>query len=538
MAFFSFILFALVAAPDFVEKLPVSDGVYKYYVGRSGPFSNERDAVNAATADAIEQATREFGFSTQINKETYESLQKTSSTARIKELSKEVQLKGFEQIKFHKESKKGSIEVWILFRYPLAEIQKEKRRLQEQKVEEKSIEFSTVGDSSTKISTIVEVISEPSATVLIDGEIYGKTPLRIINQITPGSHKIRFESDSFESVEEELIVPSNNPVKVRKVLIRSSGKLRINTNPPNALIGVNGQIVGNSPTDTITLPAGEKVSVQASHAESEKYSQEVDITKGEIRELNIDLPLKPSQLSLQTEPSGAMVELSGSFLQTPVQKHEIEPGTYEMRISKEGYLDRTEKITLRGGEHQILPTITLRSLTEEEIRLRDFPWVAGLDIGFGNSPISGVNLLTSRLSGSIEKRFYGFLGVRGSVGYIYGADGGGLKQNKKIQGWEFAGGVPFYYRNFFIGPEGGYLIGSYSEKIFETILIGTKQQIGTQESDFNSLFYGGFFGYEQWFSPHSKWGWKFQVSVRKYQSLDDLEGSWMFIGSGGLNYRF
>jgi len=88
--------FLFVGQADFVNNPPVSDGVYNFYVGRSGPFSNERDAVNAATANAIESAIRStFGFSTQITKEAYESLQTTASTARIRELSKEVQLKSF-----------------------------------------------------------------------------------------------------------------------------------------------------------------------------------------------------------------------------------------------------------------------------------------------------------------------------------------------------------------------------------------------------------------------------------------------------------
>ncbi len=107
---------------------------YKFYVGRSANAKSQENGILLATQDAYRQSIREnFGIKVRVNTKLLETLKKTIYSKEIQEVSNEIKLTGFERRKIHIEKKGETFYVWVLFRYSLKEIEREKERIKNQK---------------------------------------------------------------------------------------------------------------------------------------------------------------------------------------------------------------------------------------------------------------------------------------------------------------------------------------------------------------------------------------------------------------------
>jgi hypothetical protein len=118
--------------PDWVEHFDREDSNYRYYVGRSGPVGTEVAAVQQATWDAIETATREnYGVTLEVTSSSYESESSSSETKHSLSQSDRVSLKEFENVDqfVEKMGEAGHYTAWVKFRYSKRAIEREKERL-------------------------------------------------------------------------------------------------------------------------------------------------------------------------------------------------------------------------------------------------------------------------------------------------------------------------------------------------------------------------------------------------------------------------
>ena len=114
--------------PPWIKKIP-QEKRYKFYVGY-GTGKNEEVAIGKAIQDAYNQAIRQnFGVETKIDIQSKETMIDTIYTKSFKENSENVKFIGFDRRKIHIENKDNSFSVWILFRYSLKEINKERKRI-------------------------------------------------------------------------------------------------------------------------------------------------------------------------------------------------------------------------------------------------------------------------------------------------------------------------------------------------------------------------------------------------------------------------
>ena len=113
--------------PYWIKTRPTADASYKYYVGRAARANTEKYGIESATQDARIQAIQEnFGIETQISKRVKKTLSDTDYKKDYEETSAQTRIFGFEQLKIHSEEGKKGVGVWVLFRYSLDEIKKEK----------------------------------------------------------------------------------------------------------------------------------------------------------------------------------------------------------------------------------------------------------------------------------------------------------------------------------------------------------------------------------------------------------------------------
>jgi hypothetical protein len=160
--------------PDWTAHIPQESAGNRFYVGRSSNASSEAEGFNLATRDALEHAILEnFGFQTRVERESFEAMDKISALKRAEEVSRKIEIHGFEQVDSYKEGSGTGISVWVLYRYSAAAIAREKARLAQARDSDAMPAFSEIGSPSVQRGTLEVVSRPPGAQVFIDGEDAG-----------------------------------------------------------------------------------------------------------------------------------------------------------------------------------------------------------------------------------------------------------------------------------------------------------------------------------------------------------------------------
>ncbi len=249
--------------------------------------------------------------------------------------------------------------------YPVSESNLEKERLKSVD-RSASIKFNDIGDKDNLSKGTLEVISIPDgAKVILDNETWGVTPVRIYGKVSEGDHRLRIEHDNYRAIEEMIEV--GRQTRIQKILKRATAKLRILTTPEKAIVKINGEEVGHSPTGFLEILAGQQITFKVSHPEAQEYSQGLQLSADEEKTLDIKLPLKPSQFSVNVVPSKNVTIVVDGKERDYYQVNkwiQVPAGYHSLVISAPNHKSHLEEIQLKGGDRKALPTIELE-ITEE-----------------------------------------------------------------------------------------------------------------------------------------------------------------------------
>lgn len=358
--------------PRWIERPPQDDSQYRFYVGRASDSSTEAAGFTDAFRTAEEAAIREnYGFRTQIQKDQYSDQTSDVLLNRISESSVPVQLVGFEQVDSYRlEDSKHRWSVWVLYRYPKAEIQSERARLKSlalsQPNQKERLRMSSTGTEDLNIKGgSVEISTEPiDATVLIDGERWGATPLQIAGKLSQGLHQVTLDHPAFVTLVEKLIISNHTKARLHKVLTPAFGGIRVRANAPSANVAVKGEVLGQVPTQLTKLRAGETVAVQVSHPDYYSQSQEVVIQKGQLQEMFFDLKMKEAFLGIPSLPSGSDLVIDQQTIPLPKRKGveelqwvQVTPGGHSYQLAVPGCPDKEGSLTVPGLARKVASDI-------------------------------------------------------------------------------------------------------------------------------------------------------------------------------------
>ena len=86
--------------------------------------------MKRATQDAYNQVIREdFGVETKIDIKSLETMKDVHYSKSVQESSEKIKFLGFKRENFHVEKDNDVFNVWVLFKYSLKEMNKEKKRI-------------------------------------------------------------------------------------------------------------------------------------------------------------------------------------------------------------------------------------------------------------------------------------------------------------------------------------------------------------------------------------------------------------------------
>lgn len=355
---------------------------------------SDKDNEILAREDACNNAKREligyaFGLGFQVNQNMVRTLGALDYSQGVEVSSGEIVIRGASP---EIELSRGTTKCTLT--YPVTEANLERERLKSAS-SFKQTQFTDVGDVNQVSGGVLEIKTIPSdADVFVDNQRWGTTPIRLNGKLKAGLHIIRIEHENYKSVEITKEIPSSGKVQIEEILKRATGKLRIVTEPiDGATIMIDGQRIGQSPTNELEIISGQRAKIEANHPEAESASQSISLGRDEERTVTIQLQFKPSAFSVHVKPSGALVRLDEERTVPTDQWVSASAGSHRIVVTKDGFEEYTASFDLRGGEKKTLSSIELRSISKEKERhLKNGPaWSFGLYFGVSQSPLSDVD---------------------------------------------------------------------------------------------------------------------------------------------------
>jgi formylglycine-generating enzyme required for sulfatase activity len=185
---------------------------------------------------------------------------------------------------------------------------------------------------------LVSIDTQPGgASVSIDGEVVGKTPLADL-PVEAGEHQLQVTLERYLPQEQPLLVTGRNlPQGLQLALAPAWAEVSVASQPPGADILVDGEAVASTPAVVEILQGERQLILQlASFAD---WQQTLELSAGQPQDLGT-IVLQPAagMLELASVPAGANVTLDGEFQgQTPLSLEITPDRKHRLAVFKPGY---------------------------------------------------------------------------------------------------------------------------------------------------------------------------------------------------------
>jgi hypothetical protein len=205
------------------------------------------------------------------------------------------------------------------------------------------------------------ITTTPSgATIYIDGKMVGTSPLSM--DLDDGNHIVTAYKSGFRSETRQFSVISGRTVDVQLDLKKfvSEYQLSIVTNPSDAVVYIDGSLIGRTPLN-VTLEEGTK-NLSVSKSGYVTYTETLVLNRNISKSITLTPIVQNYQLSVITSPSGADVYVNNAYIGRTPLNVTLEAGTKNLRIERSGYETYSESFML---DRSISKSITLSPLVRE-----------------------------------------------------------------------------------------------------------------------------------------------------------------------------
>ena len=214
-----------------------------------------------------------------------------------------------------------------------------------------SIDPDAAPEATPALATLV-VQTEPSdAEVLLGDQLIGRTPLQLAD-LSPGEYDLKIQHPLYETLEvpgQSLV--SGEVARVERTLVRATGALQVETDPPGAWVELDGaRLAEATPVTLEQLPTGP---VQLLLGAEGYATAAVDATVPRDDVGTVEFTLEPSiafgTLTLALSPTDAQVTLPD--LETPYSPGmRLPEGAHRVQLSAPGYLPETRTLEVVGDQ--------------------------------------------------------------------------------------------------------------------------------------------------------------------------------------------
>jgi hypothetical protein len=199
------------------------------------------------------------------------------------------------------------------------------------------------------------------ADVFVEEIQYGRTPMA--TELQPGEVRVRVSKSGYRDYETKVMLREGAREQINAELapILPTGSIQVITNPPDADVYLDGQLVGRSPKRLSSVVKGTHyVAVKRTGYQDEQRT--VEVSGGQLVTVRIEFPASPlavrqAELEIEVDPPAASLKLDGRSIESPGGKVSVNvrPGRHIIEASLKGY-DAAEMTTdLLPGETRRIP---------------------------------------------------------------------------------------------------------------------------------------------------------------------------------------
>lgn len=200
---------------------------------------------------------------------------------------------------------------------------------------------------------IVLLESSPAgAEVRIEtGSLTGKTPWQQL--LEPGTYRFELHAPRHRVHAGHFRVEPGQTTRLRVELIPAFGTLHLQSNPPGALISIDGRATGKrTPASIAELPSGSHTVLLQLEMHEPRLAY-AEIHDGKTTELVLDLLGEFGTIGIVARPE-AEIWLDGKKIGTAHYSGRMAPGRYEAEARKAGFYGKKEIIYIEKGRESSL----------------------------------------------------------------------------------------------------------------------------------------------------------------------------------------
>ena len=228
-------------------------------------------------------------------------------------------------------------------------------------------------------ATLSFTTSPAGADVIVDGELFGTTPLNA--EILQGQRDVTLKLAGHKAWQEDFDVIAGEDFVIPEVLLEpADGLVFIRSTPSAASVTISGEFQGLTPLE-VALTPNENHRVTFFKDGYQSSTSTVRIEPNQEREVSVRLDPVLANVSVVAEPADAELYVNGEFKGSANQTIELMAANQQIEIRKDGYVPYTTEFTSRPGLDQVI-RVTLKSLEQARLdQIRpEITTVAGQDL--------------------------------------------------------------------------------------------------------------------------------------------------------------
>ena len=196
-------------------------------------------------------------------------------------------------------------------------------------------------------------VTEPGASIVVDGRDRGTTPLHAPLRVGAGSHVIRVYKDGFLPFERQIDVAGRRltRVDVRLQAYGQAGRLRVNEEQGRALdLVVDGVVIGKTPWEG-SLPVGSHSVVLRGAGALGTQPALVPVRINDLTPITLQAEELQSEARIEPTPLGATVAIDGVVVGSGVWEGRLRAGSHKVEVAADGFLASTRALVLARNAH-------------------------------------------------------------------------------------------------------------------------------------------------------------------------------------------
>ena len=211
-----------------------------------------------------------------------------------------------------------------------------------------------------KTGSVNVTVNEVGATILVDENAVGTSPLASPLRVGVGAHKLKVTKDGFAPFEQALTVTANGATALNASLTvtATKGKVAVKEQSGKAVrILVDGVDMGEAPWSGELDPGQHEIGARATGLVA--APQRITIERGKTEEITLTASSSSAPVKIGTSDGKGLIYLDGKLVGEGSFATDIPAGPHKLHITRDGYDPFDEDVTVKDKE-PYSRTITLK----------------------------------------------------------------------------------------------------------------------------------------------------------------------------------